>query len=295
MGMIPAEMWDTHVHCFDPERYPFKPARAYTPDPAPLEALLRDSQTKKLVLVQASIEHGHQALGAHLQRIHAEYPNVLARGIICMDENWESLRDEDFQFLDKIGVRSCRIHGFYGGGGTSPSSVEQQIRQYARSYPAQKCGWSLSAQLPLEVWASITDIILQDPEISPLTIIADHNGCATPADIGGAELDTFVNMLQSGRFYVKVSALYRRSSGSIHKMRPIIQKFAAFAPQALLWGSDWPHVDSSNRSLYSPTEIKTKQMDDVPAELLALRSWLTEKQWSAMLIENPQHLFGNRP
>ncbi|CAG7965127.1 unnamed protein product [Penicillium olsonii] len=288
--MTTAEMWDTHIHCFDPERYPFKPTRKYTPGPAKLDDLLRSCQSKKVVLVQASIEDGYHGLVAHLQRIHAEYPHLVARGTICMDEDWETLSDQEFDFLHNVGVRSCRVHGILGA---HRLSVEDQIRQFARSYPARKFGWSLSAQLPLTVWASLEDVALHDPEISPLAIIADHNGCATPADIGSAELKAFVNMLQSERLYVKISALYRRCPESIEYMQPIIHQFATLAPQSLLWGSDWPHVDTSNRSLQPPDTDKTKaeRVDDVPGERLALKSWLTDKQWSAMLIDNPNRVF----
>lgn len=288
------EMWDTHIHCFDPEQHPFKPTRTYTPGPAPLEALLQNCKAKKINLVQASIEDGYYGLITHLKRIHAEHPHILARGTICMDENWESLTDQEFDALHMAGVRSCRVHGLFGTGRRSLSSIEQQIRQFARSYPAQKFGWSLSAQLPLAVWASLKNLIQQDSEISSLTIIADHNGCATPADIGSVELDAFVNMLQPERFYVKVSALYRRSPQSIDKMKPIISRFATLAPQCLLWGSDWPHVDSSNRTPDPPNPVHNdaRREDDVPSELLALRSWLNEEQWKAMLLYNPDRLFG---
>ncbi|CAI7629786.1 unnamed protein product [Penicillium bialowiezense] len=269
MALNPTEMWDTHIHCFNPEKYPFKATRTYTPGPAPLEALLQNCKAKRINLVQASVENGYQGLVAHLRRIHAEHPHILARGTICMDEDWQNLTDQEFDFFHSVGIRSCRIHGFFGTREKSMSNVEQQIRQFASSYPAQKFGWSLSAQLPLAVWASLKTLIQQDPGVSSLTIIADHNGCATPADIGSVELDAFVSMLQPERFYVKVSALYRRSPQSIHEMQPIISQFATLAPQCLLWGSDWPHVDSSNRALDppSPADIDTKRVDDVPAEL----------------------------
>ncbi|CAG8404134.1 unnamed protein product [Penicillium salamii] len=285
-----AGMWDTHIHCFDPERYPFKSTRKYTPAPARLNDLLKNCESTRLVLVQASIEDGYQGLVAHLQRIHSEHPHLLARGTICMDEDWETLTDKDFDFLQSVGVRSCRVHGVHV---PSPLSIEEQIRQFARSYPAQRFGWSLSAQLPLAVWASLENVILHDRELSSLTIIADHNGCATPTDIGSAELDAFVNLLQSERFYVKVSALYRRCAKSIYHMQPIIHQFATLAPQSLLWGSDWPHVDSSNGSLQAPNvnKIKAERVDDVSGERLVLQSWLTDKQWTAMLIDNPNRLF----
>jgi predicted TIM-barrel fold metal-dependent hydrolase len=210
-----------------------------------------------------------------------------------MDENWESLTHEEFDAMHDVGVRSCRMNGFNGAGGTSLSNIQQQMLQFARSYPAQEYGWSLSAQLPLEMWASLKHFILHEPKICHITIIADHNGCATPADIGGTELDTFVQMLRSRRLHVKVSALYRRSPESIHHMQFIIHQFATSAPHSLLWGSDWPHVDSSNKSLHPPsTEIETDRADDVPAEMSALRSWLTDQQWNAMFKENPDRLFG---
>lgn len=295
MNINASEMWDTHVHCFDPDRYPFKPTRTYTPRPALLESLLQNSQTGRLVLVQASIETGHQALIAHLQRIHNEHPHFVARGSICIDENWERVTNEEFDDLHNLGVRSCRLQGFNGAGGTSLSIARKQIRRFACSYPASKHGWSLSAQLPLEMWSSLKQYILHEPELSSITLIADHNGCATPADIGSAGLDAFGKMLRSGRLYVKISALYRRSPESIHHMQPIIQQFATTAPHALLWGSDWPHVDSSSGSLHPPTitENGTPRNNDTLAEISALRSWLTDEQWSAMLIDNPNRLFGH--
>ncbi|KAJ5758086.1 uncharacterized protein N7511_006780 [Penicillium nucicola] len=291
MDTISTLVWDTHVHCFDPEQYPFKPTRAYTPQPASLVELVNASLYKRLVLVQASIENGHEGLVAHLQRVRAEHPDILARGIICMDEDWESISNDQFDLLDELGIRSCRVHGLYGDGLGSQASIEEQFRRFARSYPAQKCGWSLSAQLPLKLWASLKDFILHDPEIKALTIIADHQGCATPSDINTAEFDAFLDLLSSGRFHVKLSALYRRSAGSFHEMLPIIQRIANNAKGALLWGSDWPHVDSTNQSLAPSTNLANV---DVSSELSALTDWITKEQWHSMLVDNPERLFGRQ-
>jgi predicted TIM-barrel fold metal-dependent hydrolase len=289
MVATPAGMWDTHVHCFDPESYPFKATRAYTPGPALLEELVGASQSNRIVLVQASIENGHQGLIAHLQRIRAEHPNFLARGIMCISEDWERITNDHFDFLDDLGIRSCRIHGLYGDGAGSPSSIEEQFRRFARSYSAKKCGWSLSVQLPLRQWASLRDFLLHDPEMKLLTIIVDHQGCAAPSDVNTTEFDAFIDLLQSGRFYVKLSALYRRSAGTFHEMRPLVQGIANAAKEALLWGSDWPHVDSGNRSLAPQTNLENI---DLPAELSALQNWMTQEQWHSMLVENPERLFG---
>ena len=75
--------------------------------------------------------------------------------------------------------------------------------------------------------------------------MADHIACATPSNYGSSALQDFVELLQSGRVYVKISALYRRSPVDIHVMKDIITLLAQAAPRALLWGSDWPHVNVS--------------------------------------------------
>ncbi|KAJ5725450.1 uncharacterized protein N7483_006807 [Penicillium malachiteum] len=282
-------MWDTHLHCFDPALYPFKPTRSYTPAPAPIEAWVEQSRASWLVLVQASIEDGPAGLIGHLRRIRTEYPHLVARGVICMDENWNALTNEDFYALHELGVRYCRIHYFYGGIKMDAVNLQEQIRLFARSYPSKQLGWGLSAQLPLALWSSLKDFIMSDPEISSLSIIADHVGCAVPADIGDSSLDDFVQLLHTGRLNVKISALYRRSGEDITPMKHIIQMFADSTPSALIWGSDWPHVDASSRGSYDPGKPK---LADPNKELLLLKSWLSADQFRKMLVDNPDRLFG---
>ena len=280
-------MWDTHIHCFDPDLYPFKSARAYTPPPAPIETWMMECKAKRLVLVQASIEDGSAGLIAHLGQIRNNYPRLAARGIICKDESWDTFNNDDYDNLHELGIRYCRIHGFLGEQKMDDTSLQEQIRHFAKSYPATQLGWGLSAQLPLGTWASIKEFILHDPEVSNLSIIADHVACATPSDAGTSNLDDFVQMLQAGRISVKISALYRRCNGNILQMQPIIQHFADIAPSALIWGSDWPHVVSS-RGHRDPEVDKA----DPQNELVLLRSWLSKDQYRKMLVENPDRLFG---
>jgi predicted TIM-barrel fold metal-dependent hydrolase len=285
---LSAGTWDTHLHCLDPAHHPFKATRSYTPMPAPLDILVKEARTERIVLVQASIENGHQGLKDHLRRIRTEYPHILARGIICLDESWPNLTNDDIDELQHLGVRYCRIHGYFGHSGSDSANLEKQFQAFARSYPAQKWGWGISAQLPLATWSSLRNLILDDPEVSRIPIIADHVGCASPADINSVELETFVNLLHARRLYVKISCLYRRSK-EINEMKPIIQKLAENAPHALLWGSDWPHVDSTNRA--SNVSLASKQ-EDIEKEVMALQRWLSEVQWKRMLVENPERLFG---
>ncbi|KAJ5948068.1 hypothetical protein N7466_001083 [Penicillium verhagenii] len=284
-------MWDTHIHCFDSNLFPFKSTRTYTPAPAPLELLVKQSQSSRLVLVQASVEDGPTGLLAHLARIRSEYPNLLARGILCLDDNWSQYSQEDFIAFHDLGVRYCRIHGFFGNGKADTASLKERIRLFAKTYAAKQLGWGLSAQLPLAIWATLKDFLLHDPEVSSLSIIADHVGCATPADIGSSNLDQFVQLLRAGRLHVKISALYRRAEENISAMKPIIERFANSAPSALIWGSDWPHVDSSGTTLDPKSRMIPKVADPI-TELALLQNWLTADQFRTMLVETPGRLFG---
>lgn len=63
---LPPASWDAHVHVFDPTRFPYAANRSYTPEPAPLSALLDASFAQNIMIVQASIEASPEGLAAHL-------------------------------------------------------------------------------------------------------------------------------------------------------------------------------------------------------------------------------------
>lgn len=280
-------MWDTHIHCLDPVRYPFKPTRSYTPPPAPLDALVKNTIAKNIVLVQASVEDGRSGLVNHLYRIRSEYPDFLARGIISLDEDWDKLTEEQLDTLHSLGVRFFRIHGYLGDRPTDIQSLQEQIKLFARSYAFQKLNWGISAQLPFTTWLALRPFLCETPEISQIPIIIDHVGCSSPADIQRSGLDEFIALMQRGQIYVKISSLYRRDK-SIINMRPIIQRLAADVSSTLLWGSDWPHVVSSYRGQSPPPPSKAV---DSNKELRAIRDWISAEHYRAMLVDNPRRLF----
>lgn len=282
------DMWDTHIHCLDPVRYPFKPTRSYTPAPAPLEQLVKNVTAKKVVLVQASVEDGCHALLNHLGRLRSEYPDLLARGIISLDDDLGTITEVDFNALHDHGVRFCRIHGYFGGSSTGIVDLHNRIKLFARSYPAQSLGWGISAQLPFLTWLSLKPFLCEDLEVRPIPIIIDHVGCLSPADIENTGFNDFITLLQRDGVHIKISALYRRSE-SVLKMQPIIQRLAETAPSAMLWGSDWPHVDSSYRGDDAPPISDTV---NAAKELLEITSWISKEQAMAMLVDNPGRVFG---
>lgn len=285
--------WDSHVHCFEPDRYPYSDCRSYTPRPAPLNALLQNLLTDNFMLVQATIENGHDGLLARLNdcREGVDGYSGLVRGTVLADSGAPLLTTSDDELfrMHSLGVRCIRLHGLYGGSGHNKPWTLHQLQALVRSKPVQMYGWSISAQLPLHTWSHLKDAILSDAEFANTRIVADHNACAVPSDYDSSALQDFLDLLRSGRVYVKICALHRRSPGNIQAMKPMIRLFAQTAPQSLLWGSDWPHVNTS----HSEPEAGPLEGARPDSELAMVKSWLSPEQTHQMLVANPRRLFGN--
>ncbi|EMD62242.1 hypothetical protein COCSADRAFT_147805 [Bipolaris sorokiniana ND90Pr] len=285
--------WDCHVHCFEPDKFPFKTPRAYTPRPAPVDLMLQNLLTNNVMIVQASIEASMDDLLANLEYC-GKRPNHfsgLVRGTVLADASMplSSLTDSELERMHLLGVRCIRLHGVYRGLGHDPAWAQRQMTALAQVNQVRNLGWKISAQLPLATWSQLKHFILTDKYLAGLPIVADHIACATPSDYGSLALHDFVELLQSGRVYVKISALHRRSPQNIHAMKDIISLLARAAPQALLWGSDWPHVDASQNDF----EAGPLEGADPNTELAAVQSWLSTEQFQDMLVNNPYRLFGN--
>jgi predicted TIM-barrel fold metal-dependent hydrolase len=68
--------------------------------------------------------------------------------------------------------------------------------------------------------------------------------------VGGVEqsgFDAVLSLVKSGRAYVKLAEPYRLSNHApdYPNLAPVVQALLAANPDRLLWGSGWPHVDSS--------------------------------------------------
>lgn len=289
MPQVPASSWDCHVHSFDPERFPYREDRAYTPLPAPLPTLVQNLITENTMLVQASIERSYKDLLAKLEECRSptlRFPGAV-RGTILAEQGLSNLTETDYERMHSLGVRCIRLHGSYGGSGQDLQWVQSQLKAMAQLDPVVRYGWAISAQLPLDIWSRLKSTILTDPHLAQAIIVADHVASATPEDLGCSALEDFIDLLRSGRVYVKISALHRRSPGNLELMAPIVRALAEAAPRSLLWGSDWPHVNTKHN------DHAEGPLANVNAsyELDLVKSWLSEHQRQDMLANNPQRLF----
>ncbi|KAK7970390.1 hypothetical protein PG996_001181 [Apiospora saccharicola] len=288
--ITPLHSWDSHVHCFNPAKHPFKPSRSYTPEAAPLNALVESTYADRIMMVQASIEDGPAGLIDNLIEARVQYPDRLFRGTIFTDPEPDRALEKllgpgDFARFHGAGVRSIRIHGSYGGHGEDAT----WFRRAAQLEGVARYGWSLSAQLSLRMWAAVAEFLLNNEELRSVRIIADHNGSATPEDVSSPEFEAFLGLLAADRISVKIEALHRRAPDDIRRMETVVRELAASAPAGIIWGSDWPHVDSSQAGETPSPPLPV----DTAGELQALKSWLSEEEWNNMFVSNPARLFYN--
>ena len=93
-------------------------------------------------------------------------------------------------------------------------------------------------------------------------------------------------MLDSGRVWVKLSAPMRSTRELLPypSMRAFTETLVKHAPERMLWGSDWPHVNMRNRRMPNDGDLFDLLADWTPDAAMQKR----------ILADNPAALYGVR-
>jgi predicted TIM-barrel fold metal-dependent hydrolase len=126
-------------------------------------------------------------------------------------------------------------------------------------------------------------------------IVFDHFGGAQAAE-GTAQrgFGALVALVQSGKAYVKISGAYRSSNAgpNYSDVAPLAKALIAANPQRILWGSDWPHPDSSIVAGRRATDIAPLLPIDDGRVLNQLAVWAPDPaQRRTILVDNPARLY----
>jgi len=283
---VPAGACDTHTHVFgDPQRFPFAPARAYTPEQASIaemRALHSALHTERVVIVHPSVYgtdnsctlDGMKQLGS------------IVRGIAVIDEKTpESALDE----MDRAGMRGIRVN--LETTGQSDPAVARQRFQEAVDRIKRRSKWHIQVYTRLSVIEAIKDQVTA----APMPIVFDHFGGAQ-ATLGVSQpgFDTLLNLVRSGKAHVKISAPYRSSTKppDYADVAPLAKALIGANPQHILWGSDWPHPASpvAHRPV---TEVTPLWQVDDGRIFNQLPLWAPDDRVrKTILVENPAKLYG---
>ncbi|KAJ5161203.1 hypothetical protein N7492_006595 [Penicillium capsulatum] len=103
-----------------------------------------------------------------------------------------------------------------------------------------------------------------------------------------------MDLVRGGYLYVKISAPYRVSTlaPGYEDLKSLVRALFDANPRQILWESDWPHtplmkVWTREEALQ---ETPYLEVDDL-AWLEKLRSWVSDEEWHAMMVLNPQGLY----
>ncbi len=283
---VPAGGCDCHVHVFgDPKKYPFFAGRVYTPETASTEELrklLSSLRLERVVVVQPSVYgtdnsctlDGMRALGS------------IARGVAVIDEK---TTDAALDEMGKVGVRGIRLN-LATAGITDPGVARQRFQNAVGR--AKGRGWHIQINTQPSVIDALSDMF----QASPVPIVIDHFGGATGA--GGVKQPGFgalVGLVKSGKAYVKISG----AADSVSKLpdladaTPLAQALVAANPQRILWGTNWPHPDSTPVPGRKPTDLVTHVPIDDGKVLNMLPVFVPDAATRRLiLVENPARLYG---
>jgi 2-pyrone-4,6-dicarboxylate lactonase len=271
---LPADACDTHFHLFGPShRFPFAPERSYTPQDAPLEALLQLHQALGIsrgVVVQGN---AHGTDPAALLDALAREPRRL-RGVSIVRSD---IGDAELKRMADAGVRALRFHHMPHGHGFSPFGLDA----FAQLAPRM-------IDLGLHVQFMMDANALQDalPYLRDwrMPAVVDHMGNVDASrGLNQPGVQLMLRLLGEGRIWVKVSGSYRvsRQYPDYPDARLLHEALVRANPDQVVWGSDWPHPRLE------------KDMPDDGHLLDLFNAWTPDAALrQKILVDNPARLYG---
>jgi len=236
---VPAGACDCHTHIHgDPEIFPFFSGRLYTPEtalPEEMSALHRALHMQRVVIVTPSVYGADNS--ATLSGMKARGKD--ARGVAVIDEK---TTEAALDAMHQAGVRGIRLN-LATGGVNDPSIARKRFE--AAVTRVQKRRWHVQMYTNLAVISSIKDLVLA----SPVPAVFDHFGGAQgPLGVEQPGFRDLVELVRSGKAYVKISGAYRASklAPDYPDAAPLARALIAANADRIVWGTDWPHPNSSS-------------------------------------------------
>ena len=281
---VPAGAVDTHTHIHgDPAKFPFFAGRTYTPEPASPEemaALHKALHIQRVVIVTPSVYGTDNS--ATLFGMKARGDD--ARGVAVIDDK---TTESELDALGKAGIRGIRIN-LATSGVSDPNIGRARLEKAIERMKSR--GWHIQVYADAPVVSAVKDLIAA----APMPIVFDHFGGAV-ADLG-LEQPGFADLLalvKSGKAYVKISGAYRLSKlgPDYPDAAPFARALIAANSDRIIWGSDWPHPNSSSGK--PATELTPLYQIDDGRLFNQLPVWAPDSAIrKKILVDNPVKLYG---
>lgn len=270
---VPADACDCHHHIYDPVRFPYVPSDVRNQPPATVDAyrlLQKRLGTTRSVIVQPSAYGTDNACTLDaLRQLGAN-----ARAVVVVDR---AISEKRLEAMHREGVRGVRFNI-----STGASKDRDGIRDVAAK--VANFGWHL------HFWMSANDTVEMESFLHqlPNQIVFDHRGhIPQPEGVSHPAFRVICGLVEKNRAWVKLSGLYQDSAAGEPGYADTVKvgrAFVRFAPERMVWGSDWPHPSIFSERKPWPDDVNMLNLlaDQAPDESTRTR----------ILVDNPARLYG---
>ena len=262
---------DTHIHLFGPAaKYPFAPDSPYTSRDALPETFMALQDTLGLSTAVIVSPGGYGRNYSLLADVLTKYPERF-RGIALLRDDTPS---SEIGRLTRLGVRGMRMMSHKRG---------QHVPNYSKEIAARvhEHGWHI------QFYPHGTDIIEYANKLLalPNQVVLDHFASIPAA--GGIDqpaVKAVLKMLDSGKVWLKLSGPMRCTDEPppYPSLTPLAHLFVKHAPDRMVWGSDWPHVNLDGMVMPNDGDLLDLLAEWVPDAAVRNR----------ILTQNPKALYG---
>ena len=270
----PAGAIDCHVHLFGPaSRYPFHPGSRYTSADALPETQIALQDTLGLAGAVVVSGGGYGQETRHLEEVLERFPDRF-RGVALLPND---VTKAHIARLDRLGVRGARFvsAGHHGALPRLSARVAHLVAEF---------GWHV------QFYPAGDDLLAHEEQLLslPVPVVLDHFAAIPAAGgVGQPAFACLLRLLETGRVWVKLSGPMRCDPGEFPyaSVTPMAQALVQHAPQRLLWGSDWPHVNMNGRQMPNDGDL---------FDLLS--EWVPDAQTrERILVDHPREVYGFKP
>jgi predicted TIM-barrel fold metal-dependent hydrolase len=283
---VPAGACDCHTHIHaDPEKFPLFEGRVYTPElasPEEMTALHKALHIERVVIVTPSVYGPDNS--ATLFGMKAR--GATARGVAVINDKTS---ESDLDAMQQAGFRGIRLN-LATGGVNDPNIGRPRFQNAVERVKTR--GWHVQLFTSLAMISAIKDLVMA----APVPIVFDHFGGAQ-ADLGVGQpgFGDLVELVKSGKAYVKISGAYRASklAPDYPDAAPLAQALIAGNPDRIVWGTDWPHPDSVTPPGHKISDVTPLFQIDDGRLLNQLPVWAPDEGVrKKILVDNPARLYG---
>lgn len=265
---MPENACNAHLHIIDPAFPNDGKAAAQIGTVETYKTLAEKLQLPRAVFVQAK-PFGKD--NACLVDAIEKFGKTNARGIAVVDA---SVSDRELEHLHEAGVRGLRFSVW------NPNNAVVSFEDCAPlSQRVKDWGWNMQLHMSAHQIAQQADVIRK----LPCKVVFDHMGRLDPIEgVKDPAYPFILEMIDRGNAWVKLSGPYlnTRTGRPWPDANATARAIAAYAPERVVWGSDFPHV--------------TEKVKPREEELVALiADWLpSDHARQLALADNPQELYG---